>query len=85
MSRQVMALINDHMAVLSDAVIYYAFPDETLNDADVNLSGRSISSSADSSDRFRRDIKESRESLNPFDRATGADELARACSRRAGR
>jgi hypothetical protein len=24
-SRQVMALINDHMAVLSDAVIYHAF------------------------------------------------------------
>ena len=64
--RQVMALIDDHMAVLSDAVIYYAFSDETLNDADVNLSSRSISSSADSSDRFRRDIEESRESLNPL-------------------
>jgi hypothetical protein len=49
-SRQVMALINDHMTVLSDAVMYYAFPDETLNDADVNLSSRSITSSADSSD-----------------------------------
>ena len=61
-----MALINDHMAVLSDAVIYDAFPDETLNDADVNLSSRSISSSADSSDRLRRAIKESRESLNPL-------------------
>lgn len=61
-----MAFIDDHMAVLSDAVIYDAFSDETLNDADVNLSSRSISSSADSSDRFRRDIEESRESLNPL-------------------
>ena len=54
--RQVMALIDDHMAVLSDAVIHDAFSDETLNDADINLSSRAISSSADSSDRFRRDI-----------------------------
>src|SRR5439155_83000 len=37
MSRQVMALINDHMAVLGDAVIYYAFPDETLNAAEARL------------------------------------------------
>jgi hypothetical protein len=61
-----MALINDHMAVLSDAVIYDALSYETLNDADVNSSSRSISSSADSSDRFRLDIDESGESLNPL-------------------
>ncbi len=64
--RQVMALIDDHMAILSDAVIDDAFSDETLNDADINLSSRAISSSADSSDRFRWDIQERRETLNPL-------------------
>ena len=44
--RQVMALIDDHLAVLSDAVIHDTFSDETLNDADINLSSRAISSSA---------------------------------------
>ncbi len=64
--RQVMALINDHMAVFSDAVIHDAFSDETLNDADINLSSRAISCSSDSSDRFRRDIEERRETLYPL-------------------
>ena len=64
--RQVMALIDDHMAVLSDAVIHDTFSDEALNDADINQSSRAISSSADSSDRLRRDIEERRETLNPL-------------------
>ncbi len=61
-----MALIDDHMAVLDNAVIHDAFSDETLNNGDINLASRAISSSADSSDRFRRDIEERRETLNPL-------------------
>jgi hypothetical protein len=38
------------MAVLGDTVIDYAPADETLNDGDVNPSGRSISSAADPTD-----------------------------------
>jgi septum formation topological specificity factor MinE len=58
MRRQVMALVDNHMAILRNAVIDDAFSDQTLNDADVNLSSRSVSSSADSSDRFGGYIEE---------------------------
>ncbi len=64
--RQVMALVDDHMAVLSDAVIDDAFPDETLNDGDIEQSGRAVSPAADSTDRFRRHIEERREPLDPL-------------------
>ena len=77
--RQVMALVDDHMAVLGDAVIDYAFADETLNDADVNLSEsvdfvlrrfvRSISAGHRGTSRAAR----------PTDRATDGDGPARAC------
>jgi hypothetical protein len=46
--RQVMALVDDDMAVVGDAVVDHAPSDETLNNADVNLSSRSISPTADS-------------------------------------
>jgi hypothetical protein len=48
--RQMVAFVDYHMAVLGDTVIDYALPDETLNDGDVNPSGRSISSAADPTD-----------------------------------
>src|SRR5688572_14809029 len=65
-SRQVMALVDNHVAVLGDAVVSCAFSEQTLKDADVNQSSRSISSSADSPDRLGWDIEERRESLNPL-------------------
>ncbi|HEY7188645.1 MAG TPA: hypothetical protein VH436_18945 [Vicinamibacterales bacterium] len=48
--RQVVAFVDDHMAVLGDTVIDDTLADETLNDGDVNPSGRSISSAADPTD-----------------------------------
>jgi hypothetical protein len=48
--RQVVAFVDDHMAVLGDTVIDDALADETLNDGNVNPSGRSISSAADPTD-----------------------------------
>ena len=35
--RQMMALVDDHMAVFGDAIIHDALADQTLNDADVNV------------------------------------------------
>ncbi len=83
--RQVMALIDDHMAVLGDAVIDYAFADETLNDADVNP----VQSVDFVLRRFDRSIwqvyRGTSIAARPTDRAAGADGLARACSRRVER
>ena len=58
--RQMVAFVDDHVAVIGDEVIDHALADETLNDADVNPSGRSTSASADSTDRFRRYVEERR-------------------------
>jgi hypothetical protein len=48
--RQMVALVDDHMAVLGDSVIDDALSNETLNSADVNLSSRSTLAAADSPD-----------------------------------
>jgi hypothetical protein len=61
-----MALVDDHMAVLGNPVIDHAPSDETLNNADVNLSSRSISAAADSTDGFRGYIEERRQPLDPL-------------------
>ena len=52
--RQVMALVNDQMAVVGHAVVDHALPDETLNDGDVEQPGRSAPPAADTTDRLRR-------------------------------
>ena len=64
--RQVMALVDDYMAVLGDAVIDDALSDETLNNANVDVSSRSTSSAADSTDCFRRDVEKCRQPLDPL-------------------
>jgi hypothetical protein len=64
--RQMVAFVNDHVAVIGDEVSDHALADETLNDADVNPSGRSTSASADSTDRFGRYIEERRYPLDPL-------------------
>jgi hypothetical protein len=48
--RQVMALVDNHMAVLGDAVIDHALSDETLNYADVDVSSRAAPTTSDSTD-----------------------------------
>lgn len=56
--RHVMALVNDHMAVISHAIINNTLPDQALDEGDVELSGRPVSSAADSADRFRGNAEE---------------------------
>jgi hypothetical protein len=58
--RQMVAFVDDHLAVIGDEVSDYVFADETLNDGDVNPSSRSTSASADSTDRFGGYIEERR-------------------------
>src|SRR5262249_46921802 len=48
--RQVMALVDNHMAVLGDAVIGHALSDETLKYADVDVSSRATPTTSDSTD-----------------------------------
>jgi hypothetical protein len=48
--RQMVTLVDDDVTVLGDAVIDHVLSHETLNDGDVNLSSRSVSAAADSSD-----------------------------------
>src|SRR5262245_28424465 len=50
MGRQMVALVDDHMAVLGDSVMDDAFSNETLNNADVDLSSRPTLTTADSTD-----------------------------------
>ena len=52
--RQVVALVDDQMAVLSHAIVNDALPDQTLNDGDVEPAGRSALPAADSTDGLRR-------------------------------
>jgi hypothetical protein len=58
--RQVVAFVDDHVAVVGDDVSDQPVADETLNNADVNRSSRSTSASTDSTDRFGRYIEERR-------------------------
>ena len=58
--RQVMALVDDHMAVVGDQVIDHALPDEALNDTDVEPAGGSTSSATDSADRLGGYVEEGR-------------------------
>ena len=64
--REVVALVHDQVAVVRDAVVDDTFPDEALNDGDVEQPGWSVSSAADAPNRFRREAEEGRESLDPL-------------------
>ena len=59
--RQMVALIDDHMAVLGDAIVDDTLPDQALNDADIEQPGRSASAAADATDRLRRDVEKRRQ------------------------
>jgi hypothetical protein len=48
--RQVMALVDNHVAILGNAIIDHALSGETLNDGDINPSSWATSPAADSAD-----------------------------------
>ena len=64
--RQVVAFIDDHLPIVTDAVIDDTIADKTLNDSDVEQAGRLVSAAANSSDRLRREIQKGCEALDPL-------------------
>jgi hypothetical protein len=65
LSRQMMALVDDQLAVVGDLVGDYALVDEALNEGDVDLPVRPSSSAADAADRVGGQAEESREADDP--------------------
>ena len=57
--RQVVAFIDDHLPIVTDAVIYDTIADKTVNDRCVEQAGRLVSAAANSSDRLCRQFQES--------------------------
>ena len=64
--RQVVALVDDDVSVVGDAIVHDALLDEALNDGDVDESVRPGRATADTTDRLRRQAEERRESLDPL-------------------
>ena len=64
--RQVVTLVDDQVAVVGQAVLDDTFPDETLDNGDVEQSGRPGLASADSTDRLWGQVEERREALDPL-------------------
>ena len=77
--RQVMAFVDDQMAVLGDAIVNDTLPDETLNDGDVEQPGRSALARR----RFDRSTSPAGRGTPTAARSIGrgvdADARARAC------
>lgn len=61
-----MTLVDDNVAVSCNAVINDTFPDQALDEGDIELSSRLLSSTTDSPDRLRWYAQERRESFDPL-------------------
>lgn len=66
MRRQVVAFVDNHPPIITDAVGYDTLTNETLNHSDIEQAGRLASAAADSSDRLRGQIEERRKALDPL-------------------
>src|SRR5690348_6500541 len=60
------ALVDDHVAVVGHDVRNHALADETLNDADVNPPSWSTSASTDATERFGMYIEKRRKAFDPL-------------------
>src|SRR6266545_4811458 len=60
------AFIDDHLAVLGDAIVHDTFADETLNDRHVEHPGRLFSTAANTADRRRGKIEECCQAFDPL-------------------
>ena len=81
------AFIDDHLAVLGDAIVHDVFADETLNDRHVEQPGRLVAAAANAADRLGRKVEKCRQTLGEsrmFLRA-GNDETADLKRRSLGR
>lgn len=64
--RHVMALVNDDVAIVGDAIIDHALLGEALYEGDIDRPRRASASTAHPADRFRRETEERREPLDPL-------------------
>ena len=64
--RQVVALVDDQVAVVGHAIIDDALPDQALNDRDIEQPGRRVSPAADAPNRLGGHAEERREALDPL-------------------
>lgn len=64
--REVVAFVDDEVAVVGDEVFHDAFADETLDDGNVDLSGKFFATTAEAADLFLFEIKELGKALDPL-------------------
>jgi hypothetical protein len=60
------ALVDDHLAILGDKVLYFIFPVEALNDRNIHMSSPVHPPATDLPKRFRWQIQEHRQPLMPL-------------------
>ena len=60
------AFIDDHLAVLGDAIAHDIFADEALKDRHIEQTGRLAAAAADATDRFRREVEKRRQPFDPL-------------------
>ena len=66
LGRQMMALVDDELAIVGDLVGNHALVDQALNEGDVDPPVRPSSSAADAADRAGRQTEESRQPFDPL-------------------
>ncbi len=64
--RQMVALVDDEVPVVGDAIVDDALSDQALDDGDIEPAGGAIAPAANAADRFRRDAEERRQPLDPL-------------------
>ena len=64
--RQMVAFIDDHLAVLGDAIVHDTLADEALNDRHVEQPGRLVAAAANAADRLGREVEKRRQTLDPL-------------------
>ena len=60
------AFIDDHLAVLGDAIVHDIFADEALNDRHIEQPGRLVAAAANAADRLGREVEKRRQTLDPL-------------------
>ena len=59
-------LIDDHVAIFRDDIVHHTLPDETLDDADIDLTGWSSSAAADAAELLAGHLEKRRKPIDPL-------------------
>ena len=60
------ALIDDDLSVLGDAIVHDTFADEALNDRHIEQPGRLVAAAANAANRLRREVEKRRQTFDPL-------------------